>query len=136
MGMTNNQQSVPANTWTNGIDVGPGVGNIQALTIPMSTLSMKAAASSPTQAAQYSGPLASTSFLGEPFAVWLGLVILLIALKFFSERPKSDLNPAFIRIGGYNFLAVGVTAAVFFALLKVIFNKVPVPGVTQFANAI
>ena len=84
----------------------------------------------------YSGPFAGSSFLGQPFAVWLGMILILVLLKFLSESPKTSINPAKIEIGGYNFIAVGVSAAVFTMLLKIIFNKFPVPGITQFANAL
>ena len=64
-------------------------------------------------AASYSGPFASQKFFGEPIAFWLGLILLLFGLKFLSERvPASGLNPADIKIGGYNFLAVGVCVRV------------------------
>lgn len=90
------------------------------------------------QAGPYHGPFADKMVAGEPFAVWLGFIVLLIALKVFSERPSTlgGANPAYIRIGGYNILAVGLAAAVFVILMKAIFNKIRVPGLTEFANAL
>jgi hypothetical protein len=86
----------------------------------------------------YVGPLSGNQFAGEPFAVWVGMLALLWLLAWFSSRPDSlgGANPAFIKIGGYNFLAVGVTSAVFIILLKVIANKTKFPGFVEFANAL
>lgn len=90
------------------------------------------------QPGPYNGPFAGKSFAGEPFAVWLGFIVLLIALKVFSERPSTlgGANPAYLKIGGYNIMAVGLAAAVFVILMKAIFNKIRVPGLTEFANAL
>lgn len=94
--------------------------------------------SAPTQdptTGQYSGPLANQSFLGQPFAVWLGLLLVLFILKYYSEHPGSPLNPADIRISGYNVLGIGVAATVFIVICKVVFNKIYIPGVTELFNA-
>lgn len=84
----------------------------------------------------YTGPYANRSFIGEPFAVWLGLILLLVGLRFFTQRSGVLGEVAHLRIGGYNFLAIGVSSAVFIALLKVVFNRFRVPGVTEFSNAL
>ena len=95
--------------------------------------------SSPTASrAVYVGPYADRKALGEPFAVWLGMVGLLVLLGWFSNHDETlgGVSPAHVKIGGYNFLAVGVTAAVFIALLKILANKYPFPGFTEFSNAL
>lgn len=86
----------------------------------------------------YIGPGADRSFVGEPFAVWVGMLALLWLLGWFASKPDTlgGANPAFLKIGGYNFLAVGVTAAVFIVMLKVIANKTNFPGFVEFANAL
>lgn len=86
--------------------------------------------------AGYTGPFAGASLLGQPFAVWLGMILVLVLLKVLSESPKTAINPAKVEIGGYNFISIGVSAAVFVMLLKILFNRFPVPGLTQFANAL
>lgn len=113
------------------------------LPLPVPTMSAESRGAAAAQAAAavpstYTGPLADRSLLGEPMAVWLGMIGLLIALGWFSSRPSTlgGANPAYIKIGGYNFLAVGVSAAVFVVLLKVLANKFPTPGFTDFANAL
>jgi hypothetical protein len=117
-----------------GADFSPGVGPILDQTLMTSPYSAN------TNAINSSAPTAGSlqsQFLGEPVAVWLGMVALLIVLKWLSERKNDNrLNPADIRISGYNVLAVTVTAMVGFIAFKVIFNKFNVPGVTQFVNAV
>ncbi len=86
----------------------------------------------------YQGPFANYSALGQPAAVWIGAVALLGVLAYFSTRDNTlgGANPAHVRVGGYNFLTVGLISAVFFILLKAVFNRFPVPGFTEFANAL
>lgn len=93
--------------------------------------------------AQAQNPITPTSastttptYGGEPAAVWITLVILLILLKILSERPESKINPAYIKIGGYNFLAVGLGAAVFIILMKVMAVYLPIPGLKTFSAAL
>lgn len=121
-----------------------GVGPIQGGTLPgrsvggTPTTGPKPAASGKGGAggSVYNGPLSGYSFLSEPFAVWLGLILVLFLFKFLSESPKTSINPAKIEIGGYNWLAIGVSAATFIMIFKVAFNRVMVPGLTEFANAL
>jgi hypothetical protein len=95
------------------------------------------ASSTPGQGS-YVGPLSGNQYGGEPFAVWVGMLALLWLLAWFSSRPDSlgGANPAFIKVGGYNFLTIGVSSAVFIILLKVIANKTKFPGFLEFANAL
>lgn len=93
---------------------------------------------SPPPAGTYSGPFAGSSVAGEPVAVWVGLLALLALLGWFSSRPDSlgGANPAYVKVGGYNLLTVTVSAAVGFFLLKLLFRKFPVPGVSEFVAVI
>lgn len=84
----------------------------------------------------YTGPLAGTSILGTPIAVFVGMVLLLALGKFLSEHDNLPFEPADLHIGPYNILAVGITAVVFITTLKVFANKYPVPGLLQLANFI
>ncbi|MHA2642968.1 MAG: hypothetical protein V2G41_10005 [bacterium JZ-2024 1] len=79
------------------------------------------------------GPSTTTqSEAGPPSAVTIliGLVVLLLILKFVGEHESTAIKPAHISIGGYNLLAVGVTAVVFIALMKLIFMRYTVPGIS------
>lgn len=92
---------------------------------------------SPAATGPYSGPFAGRRVLGEPFAVWLGLVLVLVAWKWFSER-KSTLggaNPAYIKIGGYNVMVIAIIAALSSIIWRLIATKTNVPGLKEFASA-
>ena len=124
-----------------GFDPTAGVNSIQNLTLfsgvggggGNSTTQASAAQTVTSSPASANG---GTSFAGEPLAVWIGFIFLLLIIKFFSERPKSNLNPAHIKIGGLNILTIGVSAGIFIILMKVIFNHFKVYGFTDFANAL
>lgn len=90
--------------------------------------------SNTTTPGQYTGPFASSSFLGAPFAIYLGMILLLVLFKFLSEHNDIPLEPADLHIGPYNLLAVTVTAMVGITTVKVLANKFPVPGLIQVAN--
>lgn len=83
--------------------------------------------------ASYNGPLAGVSWLGEPFIWYLGLILLLFILKFLSEHEKIPLNPEHLHIGGYDFMAVGVTSVLFIASFKLLMAKWPVAGLSNVA---
>jgi hypothetical protein len=84
------------------------------------------------QSAQVALP---SSILGQPMAWWVGLALLLLLFKFISEHERLPFNPAHVHIGGYNFAAITVNAIVGIVLLKAIFNRWPVYGLTQVINA-
>jgi hypothetical protein len=84
--------------------------------------------------AAYSGPGGAISFLGQPFSFYLGMIALLFALKWFSEHPNTPIDPAHLHIGGYDLMAVGVSAVVFIVTMKLILNKYQVMGLTQLFN--
>lgn len=115
----------------------PAFANLLAPQMTQRGMPTSAAAAS-TGTGPYVGPGSSRQFAGEPFAVWVGMLALLWLLGWFAGKPDTlgGANPAFIKVGGYNFLAVGVTAAVFIALLKVVANKTNFPGFVEFANAL
>lgn len=89
-------------------------------------------------AGPYSGPYANTQFVGEPFAVWIGMVFLLVLLGWYGNHKDtlSGVDPGFIKGGFYNLFTIGISASVFIAALKIFANRFPFPGVTEFANAL
>lgn len=92
---------------------------------------------SPSNTAAVTAPfMGGGNVVGEPVAVWLWLIVLLFVLKFFSERKNSPLNPADIQIGGYNVIAIGLSAAVTFIVIKIAAAYAPLPGLKSFAAAI
>lgn len=70
-----------------------------------------------------------------PVTFLIGLIGLLVLMKVLGESSKTDIEPAHLHIGGYNLVAVTVTSVVGIVLLKVIFNKFQVPGITDLVNA-
>ena len=63
------------------------------------------------------------------------IVLLIVILKFAMEHEKSGMEPSFVGIGVYNFIAVGLMALLFIILAKLITNKWQVPGLTHIVNA-
>jgi hypothetical protein len=84
--------------------------------------------------ADYTGWGAGISFLGQPFAFYLGLIAFLFLLKWFGEHPNTPIDPRHIHIGGYDMMAVGVSAIVFIVGAKLLLNRYPVMGLTQVIN--
>lgn len=84
---------------------------------------------SPTVAETLS-PNSGSQDVPSPTAVLIGMIALLLLLKFVSEHEKTSIKPAALSIGGYNLLAVTVTSIVGIALMKLLFIRVKVPGIT------
>lgn len=82
-----------------------------------------------------SGP-STPQYAGEPLSVWIWFIVLLLGLKYLSEKPESKYNPAYIKIGGYNVLAIGLTATAFILAIKVISIYLPFPGIKSFSAAL
>lgn len=99
---------------------------------PHQPMAMDSAAPAPTTAtdpAAYVGPFADKRLLGEPFAFYVGLVLLLVLLRFASEH--SDMpQGANMRVNVYNMLAVGLSSIITIITLKLVFAKYPVPGIS------
>lgn len=110
---------------------------------PVAPAANVAGSPSNAQPQAMTGKTGGGTFMGEPFAVWLGLVLFLFVLKILAELPEGprilgeNVNPAFMRIGAYNIAAIGVIASVWIVLMKVIFNRfTKIPAMTAFANAV
>lgn len=70
-----------------------------------------------------------------PVTILVGLIGLLVVMKLLGESNSTKIQPAHIAIGGYNLIAVTVTSVIGIVLLKVVFNKFQVPGITDLVNA-
>lgn len=77
----------------------------------------------------------SGTLWGQPLLMYIGMIVLLVGFKFLSEHPASELEPAHLHIGGYNVLAVTVTAIIGIVGLKMLMGIVPIPGLYQVVNA-
>jgi len=72
----------------------------------------------------------------SPVTIMIGIIGLLLGMKFLGEAEKTGIEPAHIHIGAYNLITVTVTAMIGIVLSKVLFNYVQVPGLTDFVNAV
>lgn len=63
------------------------------------------------------------------------VVLLLVLLKFAIEHEKSGVDPAFVGIGVWNWVAVGLMAMTFLIIAKTLANKYSIPGLTHLINA-
>ncbi len=104
---------------SNSVDLDGGIGPTQTSTIPGFTLSSAA-----TTTASSVGT-ASSGFLGEPFAFWLVFVILLFVAKWVSEGREGKLlgTVANVKVGGYNWVVIGISSVTFIILMKLLFNS-------------
>lgn len=115
--------------------LGTGLDSLN-VTAPIGPMDGQSAAA--INLSNYSGPfssLFSINFLGQPLVWLLGLMVLLGLTKIFSEHPSSPISPAHIHIGGYNWWTITVASISGIVIMKLIFNRWPVPGITQLVNA-
>lgn len=91
--------------------------------------------SDPPASVSIPGLPSGAAVLGVPVTYLVGLIVLLFGFKLFAEH-SDDINPEDIRIGGYNLLAVTVTAITGITLFKVIFAKFRVPGLSDLILAV
>jgi hypothetical protein len=66
----------------------------------------------------------------------VGVIVLLVVLKYASQHERSEMQPALAGIGVWNFIVVGIMASLFIVVFKIGLNKYPITGLTQIANAI
>ena len=108
-----------------GIYLGPGIGGMQAETLPYDSPADHAPAdSSATDAVQG----------GAPHLTLVGVAGLLL-LMWFIRRQSSHLQATTFGINLFNLLTVTFTAILGIVLLKVLFTKFPIPGVTSLVMA-
>lgn len=85
----------------------------------------------PAQPAPAQPAAASTANKLTIPTVIVGFLILLIGLKFLAYLPKTELNPAHIYPGAYNFISAGIMVLMFLVLGKLLFARYHVPGVSE-----
>ncbi len=135
--------AVGPNGLTGMFQFSAGVGPVNGSTIPSDQYGTNGNGAYTTTVSDTSSASVQTgnTLLGEPVAVWLGFIILLILLKVLAQAPGikvlgENVNPAYIRIGGYNVAVVTISAAIGFIAIKVLANSVPKLGLQSFANAL
>jgi uncharacterized oligopeptide transporter (OPT) family protein len=87
---------------------------------------------------------ANTASVPTPKASYMwyiaAVVVVLLIIKFASEHEKSGIDPQFVGIGVYNFVAVTFMAVLGIWVVKIIANKYgsatgPTSGLTDLINA-
>ena len=89
----------------------------------------------PEPAGVYTGPLASRSFGGEPFAWFMGLGLALFLAGRLRAHPAVPGVPTDVAVSTYNVITIGLMSIVGITLVKTILAKFPVPGLSQIAAA-
>lgn len=72
---------------------------------------------------------------GNPLMVWVGLALLLVAFHFV-RRSQESLQANLLGVNLFNLLVITITAVLGITLFKVVFAKIPVPGVSQLMHAV
>lgn len=57
-----------------------------------------------------------------------------VVIKFGWGKAEKLLNPADVKVGAYNFLTVGLMSMIFLIVVKFVFNKWQVPGLSTLVN--
>jgi hypothetical protein len=75
----------------------------------------------------------SQEVANEPNKLWylLAILALVIVLKFAMEHDKMGMEPSFIGIGVYNYLAIGLMSMLFIIPAKTLANIYYVPGLSE-----
>lgn len=76
----------------------------------------------------------ATSGSPSPIMVLLGMVLLLLVIKYLGEWNGTAVDPADLHIGAYNILTVTLAAIIGISSLKLLFNSIQVPGITPLVN--
>lgn len=85
-----------------------------------------------------SAPTVSTPFGangGNPVVAWVGVIILLLVLKFASEHGEEKSEFANVRVGFYSFLVITIVAILGINAAKWLFGTWHIPGVTPLVLA-
>jgi len=116
-------------------DLNPGVGMDDQYTFASNfadfgSSDMSGMIANPIDTTSVPAPKVST--LWYLFAV----ILLIVAFKFAVEHEHSGMQLSFVGIGVWNFVAVGILSFLFIVLLKVVFNKYHVDGLTELINVV
>lgn len=85
---------------------------------------------------EYVGPFANSMIGGQPFAWWLGILVLIFLWRLASESPAIPGVPANIKVNIWNVALITFTAILGITLAKALAVKYPVPGLTPLIAAV
>ena len=107
-----------------------------------STVSVAASAGSDVTTAPVSGGQnaaaagAGGGVLGQPLTWWVALIALFIGLRFVAAKSGNAAEFGNIRANAYNILTITFAAIIGIVGLKLVFNKVQVPGLSTLVAAV
>lgn len=73
--------------------------------------------------------------LGHPVPWWIGLVLVLVLIKFFAEQGEHEADYKNVRIGVSNVVTITLSSIIGTMLLKWIFGIYKVPGLSAIIEA-
>ena len=83
----------------------------------------------------YVGPGYQMQFGGEPLGWFMGMALILLAVKWVEEHPSTNFEVRDVHISVVSVAIIGISAKLFDVGLKYIANKYPTPGLTELANS-
>ena len=111
---------------------GAGSTTMSGYVTPINTsVSSPAASSVPVASVGGTSAGSAASTLGaQPMIMLFALIALVLVAKWATETRGEGLELAHIHVGGYNFLMITVLAIVGIDVMKLIFTRWNVPGLT------
>ena len=111
---------------------GAGSTTMSGYVTPINTsVSSPAASSVPVASVGGASTGSAASTLGaQPMIMLFALIALVLVAKWATETRGEGLELAHIHVGGYNFLMITVLAIVGIDIMKLIFTRWNVPGLT------
>lgn len=80
---------------------------------------------------------AAVGMTGRPLNWWVMMLVLLVFLMWGSRKlGTNDGDFANIRLSAYNVLTIGLASIIGISFFKMVFTKVPVPGLTSLVLAV
>jgi hypothetical protein len=112
-----------------GIDPSPGLNATMADTLVYAPLKQ-----APEPAAQVGGSSSAVGGNAPHFTV-IGFLLLLVAMWLIQRVSPALREAGTIVLNIWNFFAIGVTAIASILIAKWVFNRVPIPNLTEAVNA-
>ena len=79
---------------------------------------------------------AAVGLTGRPLNWWLVMFVMLILLMWGSKKLGTDGDFGNIKLSAYNVLTIGLASIIGISFFKMLFTKIPVPGLTTLVMAV